>query len=85
LGGEDNASIPQPLELHAIGNDYVFITYIKICNYANISNGIPNHIVMETHNQSWTQPLDHEHVVFKCILWFEHGHVGLLYESQSLL
>jgi hypothetical protein len=41
--------------------------------------------MMEIHNQSWTQLSYYEHVVFHCRLFFEHGHVALYYQNQSII
>ena len=51
------------------------VTYGRICVHMNISQPLPESIDLIYHDSTWTEPLDYEHVPFKCHHCHEFGHI----------
>lgn len=52
-----------------------FTSYARICVYMNIAEPLPEHIELEYHDSVWQQPLDYEHIPFRCRRCHEYGHL----------
>jgi len=52
-----------------------YTSYARICVYMNISNDLPEAINLSWEDEAWTQPLDYEHIPFRCRKCHKHGHL----------
>jgi len=52
-----------------------YTSYARICVYMNISQDIPEAITLTWEDDEWTQPLDYEHIPFRCRKCHMHGHL----------
>jgi hypothetical protein len=43
-----------------------YISYARICVYMNVANALPESIIVSYQDEEWTQPLDYEHIPFRC-------------------
>ena len=41
----------------------------------NISDPLPEYIELEYHDEIWQQPMDYEHIPFRCRRCHEYGHL----------
>ena len=53
-----------------------FTSYARIRVYMNIAEPLPEHIELEYHDSVWQQPLDYEHIPFRCRFCHEYGHLA---------
>lgn len=53
------------------------MTHARICVYMNISQSLPKLIDLNYKGKIWSQPLEHEHVLFKCFYCHKHFHLFL--------
>jgi hypothetical protein len=51
--------------------------------YLIIAKPLPGSIILEYHEEDWTQTIDYEHIPFRCRKCHEHGH--LFRECPSML
>lgn len=58
-----------------------YTSFARICVYMNISEPLPDTIELEYAGTVWQQPLDYEHIPFRCRRCHEYGH---LYKSCPL-
>lgn len=49
--------------------------YARICVYMNLANPLPENIEIEYHDEIWNQPIDYEHIPFRCRICHEYGHL----------
>ena len=49
--------------------------YAQICVYMNITEPLPDCIEVEYHDEIQQQPLDYEHITFRCQRCHEYGHL----------
>jgi hypothetical protein len=52
-----------------------YTSYARICVYLNIAKPLPGSIILEYHDEDWTQTIDYEHIPFRCRKCHEHGHL----------
>ena len=52
-----------------------YTSYARLCVYMNIAEPLPEHIELEYHDTIWQQPLDYEHIPFRCRRCHEYGHL----------
>eukprot|EP00253_Pinus_taeda_P004972 PITA_04972 len=52
-----------------------FNSYARLCVYMNISEPLPESIELEYHDDIWKQPIDYEHIPFRCRKCHEYGHL----------
>lgn len=50
-------------------------SYTRICVYMNIAEPLPEYIELEYHDEIWQQPIDYEHIPFRCRRCHECGHL----------
>ena len=50
-------------------------SYARICVYIPIVKPLPDVICLTHEDSDWIQPLDYEHVPFRCCKFHEHGHL----------
>lgn len=50
-------------------------SYAILCVYMNIAEPLPEHIELEYHDEIWQQPIDYEHIPFRCQKCHEYGHL----------
>lgn len=43
-----------------------FTSYARICIYMNIAEPLPEFVEVEYHDELWKQPVDYEHIPFRC-------------------
>lgn len=43
-----------------------YTSYARICVYMNIADPLPEFIEVEYHDEIWQQPIDYEHIPFRC-------------------
>lgn len=53
----------------------IYTTYARICAYMNIIEPLPDTIELEYHDEIWHQPIDYEHIPFRCRRCHEYGHL----------
>jgi hypothetical protein len=46
-----------------------------ICVYLNIAKPLLGSIILEYHDEDWTQTINYEHILFRCRKCHEHGHL----------
>ena len=52
-----------------------YTTYARICAYMNITEPLLDSIELEYHDEIWNQPIDYEHIPFRCRRCHEYGHL----------
>lgn len=52
-----------------------YTSYDQICVYMNITEPLPDCIEVEYHDEIWQQPLDYEHIPFRCRRCHDYGHL----------
>lgn len=52
-----------------------YTSYARICVYMNIAEPPPEFIELEYHDKIWQQPMDYEHIPFRCRRCHEYGHL----------
>jgi hypothetical protein len=52
-----------------------YTSYARICVYLNIAKPLSGSIILEYHDEDWTQTIDYEHISFRCRKCHEHGHL----------
>ena len=52
-----------------------FTSYARICVFMHIAQAIPDAICLSHEDNDWIQPLDYEHIPFRCRKCHEHGHL----------
>jgi len=52
-----------------------YTSYARICVYMNIAEPLPEYIELEYHDEIWQQPMDYEHISFRCRRCHEYGHL----------
>ena len=52
-----------------------FTSYAKICVFMHISQALPDVICLSHEDSDWIQPLDYEHIPFRCRKCHDHGHL----------
>lgn len=52
-----------------------YTSYVRICVYMNISDPLPEYIELEYHDEIWQQPMDYEHIPFRCRRCHEYEHL----------
>jgi len=52
-----------------------YTSYARICVYMNISKDLPEAINLSWEDEEWMQPLDYEHIPFRCRKCHTHGHL----------
>lgn len=52
-----------------------YTSYARICVYMNILDPLLEYIELEYHDEVWQQPMDYEHIPFRCIRCHEYGHL----------
>jgi len=52
-----------------------YTSYARICVYMNIAEPLPEYIEVEYHDEIWKQPIDYEHIPFRCRRCHEYGHL----------
>ena len=52
-----------------------YTSYARLCVYMNIAEPLPEFIELEYHDEVWQQPLDYEHIPFRCRRCHEYGHL----------
>jgi hypothetical protein len=52
-----------------------YTSYACICVYLNIAKPLLGSIILEYHDEDWTQTIDYEHIPFRCRKCHEHGHL----------
>jgi len=52
-----------------------YTSYARICVYMNISKDLPEAINLSWEDEEWLQPLDYEHIPFRCRKCHTHGHL----------
>jgi hypothetical protein len=52
-----------------------YTSYARICIYLNIAKSLSGSIILEYHDEDWTQTIDYEHILFRCRKFHEHGHL----------
>eukprot|EP00253_Pinus_taeda_P010874 PITA_10874 len=55
--------------------------YARICVYINLADPLPENVKVGYHDTIWKQPIDYEHIPFRCHICHEYGH---LYRQCSL-
>eukprot|EP00253_Pinus_taeda_P036581 PITA_36581 len=49
--------------------------YARICVYINLADPLPDNVEVEYHDTIWKQPIDYEHIPFRCRICHEYGHL----------
>eukprot|EP00253_Pinus_taeda_P029130 PITA_29130 len=49
--------------------------YARICVYINLAEPLPDNVEVEYHDTIWKQPIDYEHIPFRCRICHEYGHL----------
>jgi len=52
-----------------------YTSYVGICVYMNITEPLPEFIKLEYHDEVWQQPVDYEHIPFRCRRCHEYGNL----------
>jgi len=52
-----------------------YTSYARICVYMNIAEPLPEYIELEYHDEIWQQPIDYEHIPFRCRRCHEYGNL----------
>jgi len=52
-----------------------YTSYARLCVYMNIAEPLPEYIELEYHDEIWQQPIDYEHIPFRCRKCHEYGHL----------
>ena len=52
-----------------------YTSYSHICVYMHIAKTLPKKIILAHEDTEWVQPLDYEHVPFRCQKCHEHDHI----------
>eukprot|EP00253_Pinus_taeda_P004844 PITA_04844 len=52
-----------------------YTSYARICVYMNIAKPLLEYIEVEYHDEIWQQPIDYEHIPFRCRRCHEYGHL----------
>lgn len=52
-----------------------YTSYARICIYMNIAEPLSEYIELEYHDEIWQQPMDYEHIPFRCTRCHEYGHL----------
>lgn len=50
-------------------------TFARICVEVDLSQGLPEHIILIHNGKQWTQPLDYENTAFRCCICRQTGHL----------
>eukprot|EP00253_Pinus_taeda_P027077 PITA_27077 len=49
--------------------------YARICVYINLGDPLPDNVEVEYHDTIWKQPIDYEHIPFRCRICHEYGNL----------
>ena len=49
-----------------------FTSYARICVFMHIAQALPDVICLSHEDSDWIQPLDYEHILFRCRKCHEH-------------
>eukprot|EP00253_Pinus_taeda_P004365 PITA_04365 len=49
--------------------------YARICVYINLADPLQDNVEVEYHDTIWKQPIDYEHIPFRCRICHEYGHL----------
>lgn len=52
-----------------------YTSYARICVYMNIAEPLLEFVEVEYHDEIWQQPIDYEHIPFRCCRCHEYGHL----------
>ena len=52
-----------------------YTSYARLCIYMNIAEPLSEYIKLEYHDEIWQQPIDYEHIPFRCRRCHEYGHL----------
>ena len=52
-----------------------YISYARICVYLDISKELPESIKLSWNDEEWVQPIDYEHIPFRCKRCHEYGYL----------
>jgi hypothetical protein len=52
-----------------------YTSYARICIYMNVATTLPESITISFQDEEWVQPIDYEHISFRCRKCHEHGHL----------
>lgn len=52
-----------------------YISYARICVYMDISKELPEEVKISWEDEKWFQPINYEHIPFRCRRCHEHGHL----------
>jgi len=52
-----------------------YISYARICVFIRLNEALPESITLSHRDEEWTQPLDYEHVPFRCRRCHALGHL----------
>lgn len=52
-----------------------YTSYARLCVYMNIAEPLPEYMELEYHDEIWQQPIDYEHIPFRCRRCHEYGHL----------
>jgi hypothetical protein len=74
LEGIDN-TLGSFVKISEVTKSTRYISYARICVYMNVAGALPESIVVSYQDDEWTQPLDYEHIPFRCRKCHIHGHL----------
>jgi hypothetical protein len=52
-----------------------YTSYARICVYMNMTTTLPESITISFQDNEWVQPIDYEHIPFRCRKCHEHRHL----------
>ena len=52
-----------------------YVSYVSIFVYLDISKELLESIKLSWHDEEWLQPIDYEHIQFRCRRCHEYGHL----------
>ena len=53
-----------------------YTSFSRICVYLDLSKELPEAINLSWEDEEWLQPIDYEHISFRCRQCHEYGHLG---------
>lgn len=52
-----------------------YTSYARICIFMRLDQALPDSVSLSHYDHEWIQPLDYEHVPFRCRKYHAHGHL----------
>lgn len=52
-----------------------YTSFARICVKMDLSGALLDEVILEVYDEEWVQPVDYEHIPFRCRKCHEHGHL----------